>query len=72
MGYLLMPCSLLLPKAEGLNLQRWRGLYSLRDDFQVTITAMKVRLEKLSLTYLDDNGRFHKARGEAEGQIPLF
>jgi len=72
MGYLLMPSSLLLPKIQGVNLQSWRGLYRLRDDFGVTITAMKVRLEQLGLTYVDDDGRFHKSRREAEGQSPLF
>ncbi|MDP9411179.1 MAG: ImmA/IrrE family metallo-endopeptidase [Actinomycetota bacterium] len=50
MGYLLMPHSLLLPRAQDLNLQNWRGLYRLRQDFDVTITAMKIRLEKLGLT----------------------
>jgi hypothetical protein len=72
MGYLLMPNSLLLPRARGMNLQSWRGLYRLRDDFGVTITAMKVRLEKLGLTYVDDDGRFHRSRREAEGQSSLF
>jgi hypothetical protein len=72
MGYLLMPHSLLLPKTKGLNLQRWRNLYRLSEDFNVTITAMKIRLEKLGLTYVDSDGRFHKSRREAEGQSPLF
>lgn len=72
MGYLLMPNSLLLPKSRGVNLQSWRGLYRLRDDFGVTITAMKVRLEKLGLTYVDANGRFYKTRQEAEGQNSFF
>lgn len=72
MGYLLMPRSLLLPKTESLNLQSWRGLYCLRSDFVVTITAMKVRLEKLGFTYVDGDGQFHKSRQEAEGQTSLF
>lgn len=72
MGYLLMPSHLLLSKTRGLNLQRWRALYSLRDEFGVTITAMKVRLEKLGLTYVDDDGIFHESRQAAEGQNSLF
>jgi hypothetical protein len=72
MSYLLMPKTLLLPRAARVNLQSWRGLYKLRDDFGVTISAMKVRLEKLSLTYVDDDGRFHKSRQEARGQGSLF
>ncbi len=72
MSYLLMPKTLLLPRAARVDLQSWRGLYKLRDDFGVTISAMKVRLEKLGLTYVDDDGRFHKSRQEAGGQGPLF
>lgn len=69
MSYLLMPKTLLLPRAD---LQGWRSLYRLRDDFGVTISAMKVRLEKLGLTYVDDDGRFHKSQQEAGGQGSLF
>lgn len=72
MGYLLMPKTLLLPRASKVDLQGWRGLYSLRDDFGVTVSAMKVRLEKLDLTYVDDDGRFHKSPQEARGQGSLF
>jgi hypothetical protein len=72
MSYLLMPRSLLLPKTKGLNLQRWRNIYRLSEDFEVTVTAMKIRLEKLGLTYVDGDGRFHKSRREAEGQNSLF
>lgn len=72
MGYLLIPHSTLLRRSGGLDLQSWRGFYRLRDDFGVTTTAMKIRLEKLGLTYIDDTGRFHKSRQEAEGQGCLF
>lgn len=72
MGYLLMPASLLLPRIRGLNLQRWPTLYRLSKDFGVTITAMKIRLEKLGLTYIDGDGRFHRSQWEAEGQRSLF
>lgn len=72
MSYLLMPKTLLIPRAAKLDLQSWRGLYKLRDDFGVTISAMKVRLEKLNLTYVDDDGCFHKSRQEAGGQGSLF
>lgn len=71
-GYLLMPHSTLLRRSEGLNLQSWRGFYRLRDDFGVTTTAMKIRLEKLGLTYIDHSGRFYKSRQEAGGQGCLF
>lgn len=72
MGYLLMPHSTLLRKSKGLDLQSWPGFYRLRDDFGVTTTAMKIRLEKLGLTYIDGNGQFHKSRQEAYGQNSFF
>jgi Zn-dependent peptidase ImmA (M78 family) len=67
-----MPKTLLLPRAARVDLQNWRGLYQLREDFGVTISAIKVRLEKLGLTYVDNDGRFHKSRQEAGGQTFLF
>lgn len=72
MGYLLMPSKLLTPRLKGLNLQNWHDLYRLRETFNVTPTALKIRLEKLNLTYLDDKRRFHKSKQEAGGQSPLF
>ena len=72
MGHLLMPRSLLLPRVDDMNLYNWRSLYQLRDEFGVTITAMKVRLETLGLAYVDSDGRFHRSRQEAEGQRSLF
>jgi hypothetical protein len=72
MSYLLMPSSLLHPRAHRLDLQRWSGLYLLRDDFGVTISAMKVRLEKLGLTYVNADGRFYRSNREAGGQSSLF
>ncbi len=72
MSYLLMPKVLLLHRAARVDLRGWRGLYKLRDDFGVTISSMKVRLEKLGLTYVDDDGRFHRSRQEARGQGSLF
>jgi hypothetical protein len=72
MGYLLMPRSLLIPRLDGLDLQNWRNLYYLRDAFGVTISTVRVRLEKMRLTYLDSAGRFHKSDQEAGGQGALF
>lgn len=72
MSYLLMPKTLLLQRAVKVDLQGWRGLYKLREDFGVTISSMKVRLQKLDLTYVDDGGHFHKSHQEARGQGSLF
>ena len=67
-----MPRSLLLPSTKGMNLQAWPPLYRLRDEFDVTITAIRVRLENLGLTYVDSQRRFHKSKQAAEGQDSLF
>jgi len=72
MGYLLMPARLFLPRLQGLNLQNWHHLYHLRETFNVSSTALQIRLEKLNLTYLDDKRRFHKSEQEARGQTSLF
>lgn len=72
MGYLLMPSRLLTPNLKRQNLQDWRNLYHLRETFDVTPTALKIRLEKLNLTYLDPERKFHKSKQEAGGQNPLF
>lgn len=72
MGYLLMPSKLLTPRLRGLNLQNWHHLYRLREIFDVTPTALKVRLEKLNLTYLDAERKFHRSKQEARGQTSLF
>jgi hypothetical protein len=68
MGNLLMPHELLCPPALEEGLSNWRGLYVLREQFDVTITALKIRLEELGFTYVDENGKFHGSRAEAAGQ----
>ncbi len=72
MSYLLLPYQLLRPKLAGLNLQNWRSLYRLREHFDVTITGLRIRLEQMNLTYVDNSGLFHKSKQEAGGQDSLF
>ena len=72
MGYLLMPRWLLLPLAEQADLTCWPGLYRLREQVNVTITALKVRLSELGLVYIDQDGSFHRSREEARGQQRLL
>ena len=71
MGFLLMPENLLLEAVREVNLASWPALYSLREQFQVTITALKVRLERLNLLYVTPNGRLYPSRQEYEGQLRL-
>ena len=58
-GYLLLPSPLLLPAIEPVDLHHWPTLYRLRDQFQVSITALRIRLERLGLLYVAPNGRLY-------------
>jgi hypothetical protein len=71
MGYLLMPTSLLLETIQGVDLLNWPNLYRLRDLFQVTITALTVRLTRLNLLYVADDKQLFPSRQEYDGQMRL-
>jgi len=72
MGYVLLPTELLTPLVREKDLLTWSEVYGLRDACRVTISALVRRLERLNLLYVDDNGRLHRSRAEAEGQGVLF
>ena len=71
MGFLLMPSQLLIEAIKGVDLLSWPSLYGLRDRFQVTISALKVRLERLGLLHVTEDGQLYPSRQEYEGQIRL-
>ncbi len=71
MGFLLMPSGLLKEAIEGVDLLSWPTLYGLRERFQVTISALKVRLERMGLLYVTDEGELYPSRQEYEGQMRL-
>ena len=71
MGFLLMPSHIMLGAAREVDLLSWPVLYELRDRFQVTITALKVRLEILGLLYVTEDGRRYPSLQEYEGQMRL-
>ena len=52
--YLLLPRALLLPRVADLDLCAWPTLYRLRDEFGVTISALRLHLEKLGYIRLVD------------------
>ena len=68
MNYLLMPHDLTLNAIRGLDLLNWPTLYQLRDAFGVTITALKIRLERLGLLFVANDGQLYFSRQEYEGQ----
>ena len=71
MGYLLMPAPLLRETIQGVDLLNWPNLYWLRDLFQVTITALTVRLTRLNLLYVSDDKQLYPSRQEYDGQMRL-
>lgn len=69
MGFLLMPSPILLEAVRDVDLQSWPNLYKLRDLFQVTISALKIRLERLGLVYVTEERGLYPSRQEYEGQM---
>ena len=64
-SYLLMPTHLLLPLIENTDLTNWSNLYRLRDQFKVSISAMKNRLQALGLVHLAANGKLYPSQNVA-------
>jgi Zn-dependent peptidase ImmA (M78 family) len=71
MGYLLMPYRLLRNYIETEDLCDWSTLYYLRDKFDVTISALVIRLTKMKLIYVDDK-RIYPSEAVAKGQARLI
>jgi Zn-dependent peptidase ImmA (M78 family) len=71
MGYLLLPSHLLLAAVKGIDLTVWSNLYHMREQFQVTISALKIRLEQLKLVYVGPDGKVYPSRQEYAGQQRL-
>ena len=71
MGFLLVPSHLLRESIRDVDLLSWQNLYELRDLFQVTITALTVRLARLNLLYVSDDRKLYPSRQVYDGQMPL-
>jgi hypothetical protein len=70
---LLMPAWLMKEAAKLFDLTTWQGLYGLRDEAQVNITNLTVRLQRLGLIYLrDGDKRIYRSKDEFTGQGTLF
>jgi hypothetical protein len=63
-AYLLMPQDLLLAEVKGLDVPHWPTLYSLRDRFGVSISALTNRLTGLGLLYIAPDGTLCHAEDE--------
>jgi hypothetical protein len=71
-GAVLIPRQLLRDDVDRRRPQAWPDVYRLAERYDVTVTAMKVRLNQLGLVYIDERGTFHRSKAEAEGQQVLF
>ena len=72
MGFLLMPSYVVSEAVQDVNLLSWPALYDLRERFQVTITAFKIRLERLGILYVAADGELYPSRQEYDGQMRLI
>jgi hypothetical protein len=68
----LIPRQLLREDVARKRPQGWADVYRLAERYEVTPTAMKVRLNELGFVYIDESGMFHGSKAQAAGQQPLF
>lgn len=71
-AYLLMPHHLVMSAIQGIDLTQWPNVYSLRDNFGVTITAFTKRLKNLGLIYITADGKIYHSKEEANGIKSMF
>ena len=72
MGCLLMPHQLLTSMAAQTPISGFSELYTLRDQFEVTVSALTIRLADLNIAYIDADGRFYPSREAFQGQANLW
>jgi len=66
-----MPADMITTDALKIDRTRWPNLYRLAEKYEVTISALRVRLEQLGLIYVDENKKIHESRDAASGQQML-
>ena len=71
MGFLLMPSGLLWEAVRDVELTSWPNLYRLRELFEVTISALTIRLERLGVLYVAKDGQLYASLQEYHGQTRL-
>ena len=71
MAFLLMPSQLLWEAIRDVDLTSWPNLYRLRELFQVTISALTIRLERLGVLYVATDGQLYPSLQEYHGQTRL-
>lgn len=71
MGYLLLPYRLLRNHIETGDIYEWNSLYYLKEKFDVTISALVIRLKKMGVIYIDDDKNIYQSEAVYKGQIRL-
>jgi len=66
-----MPADMIRADALKIDRTHWPNLYRLAEKYEVTISALRVRLEQLGLIYVDENKKIHESRDAASGQMML-
>jgi len=66
-----MPKDLLRVEMGRIDRTRLANLYRMAERFDVTISALKVRLEQLGLLYVAKDRSLHKDPAQAQGQTVL-
>ena len=66
-----MPRALIEEEIRKIDRTSWPALYRLRERFDVTISALVVRLQQLDLLYVKGKQLFEH-RDQATGQARLF
>jgi hypothetical protein len=67
-----MPRELFRPETLEIDRTQWGNLYPLARRWQVTISALRVRLEQLDLLCVGKDGRLYESKDQARGQRSLF
>lgn len=70
---LLMPRQLLVSALKGIDVTMWRNLYPVSELFGVTISALRVRMQRLGSVHATEEGSIHRqTREEHAGQQRVF
>jgi len=70
---LLMPRQLLVSALRGIDVTMWRNLYPIGDQFGVTISALRVRMQRLGLVHVTEEGSVSRqTKEEHAGQQRLL
>lgn len=70
---ILMPRAVIIDEAKKVDRTQWPNLYRLAQRFDVTISALRVRLEQFNLLYVDqETKRLYPSLEDAKGQARLL